>query len=464
MALRRAALALILCAPSVLGAQARKQAKECNVRFDGVFHHDSNTTHIQSFKLPSGQFNTFVGGGVDAVCVGSDQRVLSDSAEQFGDEKRLILIGQAHYTEKRVVLDADRMTYFTGEERILAEGNVVGRTSTGTRFTGPQANYLRAATGIRAVSRLEAESRPHVWLSPKDAGGEGKDSVSLEADRVISVNDSLVYAKGKVIIDRSDLVATADSAALDNGSEIARLFQSPKIVGRGEHSFTLVGNVIEAWSRQRQLERVKSGGAARATSEEITLTADTIDLRLSAQKLERAFAWGGKRALAHAKERDITADSLDILMPHQSIREMRAVRNAMAESDPDSLKIVSTQKDWLRGDTIVARFDSVATGDTTNKPAVRQITASGTTTTTAKSFYQVAPSGSEKVTTTPNVNYVTGRQIVVDFRDRAVQTVRVKDRAAGFYLEALPDSAAKRTGKDSTDNAAKASPARKAKP
>ena len=296
---RRRVLTFAVLAASAVGAQAAKPRKECNVRFDGVLRGDSNTTHIQSFKLPSGQFNTFVGGGVDAVCVGSDQRVLSDSAEQFGDEKRLILIGHAHYTEKRVKLDADRMTYFTGEERILAEGNVVGRTSTGTRFTGPRANYLRAAPGVRAASRLEADSRPHVWLSAKDAGGEGKDSVSVEADRVTSENDSLVYAKGRVIIDRSDLIATADSAAMDNGKEIARLFYSPKIVGRGAHSFTLVGNVIEAWSKQRQLERVKSGGAAKAVSEEITLTADTIDLRLHDQKLDRAFAWGGRRALAH---------------------------------------------------------------------------------------------------------------------------------------------------------------------
>jgi hypothetical protein len=357
------------------------------------------------------------------------------------------------------------MTYFTGEERILAEGNVVGRTNTGTRFTGPRANYLRAAAGIRATSRLEADSRPHVWLSPSDAGGGGRDSVSVEADRVISENDSLVYAKGRVVIDRVDLVATADSAAMDNGTEIARLFYSPKIVGRGERSFTLVGNVIEAWSKQRQLQRVKSGGAAKATSEEITLTADTIDLRLRDQKLDRAFAWGGRRALAHAKERDITADSIDIVMPYQVIREMRAVRNALAESEPDSLKIVSKQKDWLRGDTIVARFDSVATGDTVNKPAVRQITATGTATSSAKSFYQVAPGHGEKVTTTPNVNYVTGRQIIVDFHEAQVQTVRVKEKAAGFYLEALPDSAGIGARKDSTDKgAASTPPAKRTKP
>jgi hypothetical protein len=463
MGIRPGTLALALFVASALGAQARKPPKECNVRFDGVFRGDSNTTHVQSFKLPSGQFNTFVGGGVDAVCVGSDQRVLADSAEQFGDEKRLILIGHARYTEKRLKLDADRMTYYTGEERILAEGNVVGRTSTGTRFTGPRANYLRAATGVRAISRLEADARPHVWLSPADAGGGGKDSVSVVADRVISENDSLVYAKGRVIIDRVDLIATADSAALDNGKETARLFYSPKIVGQGERRFTLVGEVIEAWSKQRELERVKSGGAARATSDEITLTADTIDLRLRGQKLDRAFAWGGKRALAHAAERDIAADSLDIVMPNQVIREMRAVRNASAESDPDSLKIVSRQKDWLRGDTIIARFDSVAAGDTANKPAVRQITASGSPTSTAKSFYQVAPGHGEKVTSSPNVNYVTGRQIVVDFHDRQVQTVRVKEKAAGFYLEALPDSAALRAGKDSTDKAA-TPPAKRTKP
>lgn len=459
-------LMAILSVPTATVAQlsnpgAGAERKPCSLVFTGVKVGDVPTTHSESFRLPSGQYNSFIGGGVDATCENSDQRILADSAEHFGDEKRLLLIGRVHYTERRVRINADRMTYFTGEERILAEGSVVGTTSTGTRFAGPRATYFRVAPGIRLASRLEADSRPTIWVSPGDAGAtSASDTATVQADLVISVGDSLIYAKGRVLIERPDLIATGDSAALDSGSEVARLFYSPKVVGRGKQAFTLEGAVIDAYSKQRRLQRAKSSGSAKATSDDVTLTADTIDLRLRDQKLDRAYAWGSRHAVAHSQDRDITADSIDIVMPNQVVREMRAVRNAIVESYPDSTKIVSKEKDWLRGDTIVAQFDSAASGDSAAGPAVRRITATGT----AKSFFQVAPGGARK-SGEPNVNYVTGRQITVDFHERQVRTVFVREKASGFYLEALPDTGAKRPPRDSTARAPAPTPsARGTKP
>ncbi len=448
----RPALALLamLSLPMATDAQPSAAAggaarRPCSLVFTGVKVDGVPTTHSESYRLSSGQYNSFIGGGVDATCENSDLRILADSAEHFGDEKRLLLIGRVHYSESRVRINSDRMIYFTGEERILAEGNVVGTTNTGTRFRGPRANYFRVAPGIRLTSRLEAESRPTIWVSPGDAGAtDSGDTVTVEADLVVSVGDSLIYAKGRVLIERPDLVATGDSAALDSGSEVARLFYSPKVVGRGKQTFTLEGSVIDAYSRQRRLQRAKSSGSARATSDAVTLTADTIDLRLRDQKLDRAYAWGSRRAVAHSQERDITADSLDIVMPEQVVREMRAVRNALVESFPDSTKIVSKEKDWLRGDTIVAQFDSLSAGDSANRPAVRRITATGA----ARSFFQVSPGGAPR-SSAPNVNYVTGRQITVDFHERQVGTVFVREKASGFYLEALPDTGAARARLDS---------------
>ena len=447
-----AAVALLaVAAPALAQREARKP---CSLVFTEVKLRDT-VTHMQSFKTGTGQYNSFI-GGVDAICAGSDQRILADSAENYGDERRLLLIGNVHYKESKVKLDADRMTYFTGEERIVAEGNVVGVTNTGTHFTGPQAEYWRPAPGIRDKSRLEANSRPDMWVSSTDAGGASgagtsKDSVHIQADKVITENDSLIYARGKVIIDRPDIMATSDSAFMDNGKEFVRLTGTPQITGRGDRKFVLDGNIIDAYSKQRQIARVKSAGNAKAVSDDMTLTADSLDLRISNQKMDRVYAWGPKRAKAHSADRDITADSIDIDMPGQVVREMRALRNAKAETQPDTLKIIASEPDWLRGDTLTARFDTVATGDTVNKPSVKNIVASGS----AKSYSQVSPGGTPGKTKTPNVNYVTGQKITVDFVDKAVKTVHVVGKAEGFYAEAAPDSSSVISKSDSTKSGAK---------
>jgi lipopolysaccharide export system protein LptA len=448
MVLVALALPFMAYGQNALARTGKQQPKECvvvvkDVSLKGV------PSHFISFKTLTGQYNVFYGAGFDARCEGTDQRLRSDSAEQWGDEKKLIVMGHVHYTEVRIKLDADLMTYFTVEERLVAEGNVAGVTNSGTHFVGPRAEYLRVARGVRDKSRLTAELRPDVWLTPKDAGPGSKDSVHVQADRVISENDSLVYAKGRVIIERPDLVATSDSAFMDNGKEIIRLSLTPKVVGRGDRKFTLEGDLIDAYSKQRQVERVRSQGRAKATSDDVTLTADTIDLRIADQKLQRAYAWGPTRALARAKDQDITADSIDVLLPAQSLREMRALRGARAEGKPDTSKIISKEADWLLGDTIVAHFDSASAGDTTKKPVVRQIVATGSTATPARSLRQVAPSGAGK-TEKPNVSYNTGLEIIVDFKDGAVENVNVKGHATGIYLEAIPDSVRKQAPADTT--------------
>ena len=279
----------------------------------------------------------------------------------------------------------------------------------------------------------------HRKLVVRDAGGSSKDTVELVADQVTTVGDSLNYAAGSVVITRPDLVAVSDSAFMDSGREYSRLIGHPRVEGKGESKFTLVGKVIDLWSKNRKLERVRSADSARATNDDVVLVADTIDLRLTEQTLQRAYAWGRSRARAHTTDRDIDADSIDVLMPGQVIRELRALRTAKATSRTDSTKFVSAENDWLRGDTIVATFDSVkAKGDTASKPAIKMIYAGGS----AASFYQVQSSQGAKAA--PNLNYVKGKAITVAFGpDHSVGTVTVREQASGVYLElAPPDSVA----------------------
>jgi hypothetical protein len=240
--------------------------------------------------------------------------------------------------------------------------------------------------------------------------------------------DSLVYASGRVEITRPDLLATGDSAFMDSGRDFARLMRQPSVKGNGTRAFTLTGGVIDVYSRNRQVERVLATPNGHALSKDLELVADSIDLRMQNNQLERAMAWGKTRAHAVSPDREIIADSIDAVMPGQRIREVRALRKAYAESNPDS-GVVSTQRDWMRGDTIVAHFDSLVTADTSSKPKIREIVAEGK----ARSFYQMKNSKGPQ--TEPTVNYVSGRIIDIMFDEGKVATVTVTEKATGVLIE-----------------------------
>lgn len=116
-------------------------------------------------------------------------------------------------------------------------------------------------------------------------------------------------------------------------------------------------------------------------------------------------------------------------MPNQRLREVRAFGKAYANSIPDTTRIISSERDWMRGETVIAEFDSIPAADTTSKPKPRVIVATGD----ASSFYQLAGSGNARGA--PNLNYVRGRVITVTFAEGSVARVDVTDQASGVYLE-----------------------------
>jgi lipopolysaccharide export system protein LptA len=376
---------------------------------------------------------------VHARCRGINNRLASDSAEYYEVNGMMLLVNNVSYDEPgRVHLTANRLTYYTANEQLVAEGNVVLTMPSGTTMTGPQAEYLREAPGIRDRARLTAIGRPilRVVTSPTDsqrphgADAASKDTATIIANTILDEGDSLVYASGQVQIIRPDVTATSDSATFDQGTELAHLVNNAQIKGTRGRPFTLSGSLVDLYSKQRELTRVVSRGKARVLSDDLDLKSDTVDLRVRESRVERAYAWGPSRAVATSPDRDVVADSIEAIMPAQRIRELHAVRRAVARSVPDTTKITSKERDFLAGDTIVARFDTLtAAQDTTKNPPVKQIVAEGN----ASSLYQIA--SSEGRTTKPAINYVKGRRITVDFDSSTVQTVTVTDSATGVYLE-----------------------------
>jgi lipopolysaccharide export system protein LptA len=428
----------------VAGSAAELQAQQgrpCEIVITGVAR-GADTTRVRSVTTPTGGRNMYIGGIVDATCAGQGNRLLADSAEHFTERGLLILYHNVRYTEPRMTMTSDRMFYYTNEERIVAEGNVNGRSASGTRFTGPQIEYFRAKPGLRAESSWIATGRPFVRMSPNETGGPqsavsaASDSTDLTANRVVSRNDSLVWASGAVVIDRHDMRATSDSAALDNGTEFARLLRDPQVVGKGEDPFTLTVVVIDTWSRDRELQRVVSAGDARAVSDSLTLTSDTLDLRFLEQQIERIHAWGG-RAVANATAQRIESDSMDIRMPGQTLEELFAVGKAEARSSVDTTRVVSAERDWIAGDTVHARFETVTDSTGAGGSRMKEVTALGN----ARSFYQVPPAGG--VRGVPNLSYSRGRVITVLFEAGEMSTVSVIDQASGIYLESLTPPAAR---------------------
>jgi len=381
-------------------------------------------------EVAPGVRNTYFGGGnVVMRCPDKGIRIDADSVESYEGEGRVYLIGKVRYTEPRLSVDSDFLTYYQRDERVIANGNVFARLPNGSTLRGPVAEYFRATPTTRPVPRLHATGRPTITLVQRDSLGQPTPPATVVANGVTMIGDSLVYAGGQVIVTREDVLARADSMALDSEREITVLMRGPSIEGRRERPFTLSGGRIELTGADRRLRRVLSMGTARAVSEDMTLTSDTIDLRVANDLLQRAVAWGPSRARAFSAAQNITADSLDVIMPDQRIREMHAVRGAIAQGTPDSTRFEADTLDWMRGDTIVARFDTTVVADSARTTRLRELHAVGS----AKSYYHLAPADSTM--RRPAINYVTGREIVIDFRESQVSKVTVVEQASGVYLE-----------------------------
>ncbi|MDB4907942.1 MAG: hypothetical protein JWO05_2726, partial [Gemmatimonadetes bacterium] len=258
--------------------------------------------------------------------------------------------------------------------------------------------------------------------------------------------DSIVASSGNVIIVRPELTATGDSLYLDSGPGLLRIMRNPRMVGTKGRPFTLTGETIDLLTRQKKLERILAKTKGVAVSEDLNLRSDTIDLRVSDDLLQRAVVWGKSRAFATSPTQTISADSIDVVMPAQKVREMHAVRGASALGLPDTTKFSlapDDRFDRLTGDTIVAYFDSIPARDTVTKPRIRELVAISN----ATSYQHLAPQDTSL--RLPAINYVCGKQITVTFDSAKVRRVEVQTSdppCGGAYAEPQADSTGRKGG------------------
>ena len=422
-----AAIALVL---GTTGLEA--QVKPASPSGRCVFQIDNVDRQGAVNETPSGT-NYFAGGNVRLRCRGTQIAMQSDSVAAYGGNV-VQFIGNVKYRDSTISMDADRGTYYKTGERWEARGRVQTRNLvTGSALSGPSLDYYRVVPGVRDTLEMYAVGRPLIRYVPSDSASREAEPYVIVGDRVRFKGDDRIWAGGKVTIDRSDFAARSDSMRLDTGkgSDGVLLGGEPVLRGLGPDSFRLSGKRIDLKLANREIERLIAKGTAHAVSRDLDLVADTIALGMEQKKLAQTLAWGDPaRTFANSSAYAMRAESLAIDSPGQQLREVRGFRTAWLGGAVDTL---SKERDWMRGDTIVAQF---ASADSAGKS--RAVLSRIEAKKLAQS-YHLDPS-----TTTPNrpsINYARGDVIVVTMKPPAeggVDRVDVRGNVDGVQLEATP--------------------------
>jgi len=371
----------------------------------------------------------------------------ADSVHYVEDAGTITLIGHARYLERGNEITARQLQYIEQDAHIIATGDVHIRTKRST-LTSQLANYFRPVPGIRpASSAFAVGGPPHAVL--RDTAGSKDTSVTIiDGQRISMAADSIFGAKGNAVINRTDLTAKADSIEANSAKQTMRLLGgNPHVEGLGTNKFSLDGNVLDVFGRERAIERLLAKGKAVAVNDSLKLTSDTLDIRMSRNHIDSVAAWGGGVAHATSPDRDIRGKRIDLSMPGGRMRRLFAVGAARADSKPDST-VHSPERDWIEGDTLTATF--TVPKDTTKRPQLDTVIARGK----ARSFYHVAPK--EKADTIGGINYSSGTRIDIALKANGKQDVHVIGQVHGMSLEAEK--------KDTTTGKAKAAAPKKPPP
>jgi hypothetical protein len=425
----------------------KKPAKECILNTS----ESPPETRVLYTRQSDSSSTAMIGGGFVGRCEGESTVLKADSAEYFQANGFVNLFNNVTYLDgKDMRVTANHATYFLREGKLYADGNVTAtQLKSGSTFRGPNMEYFRVMDGIRTTSRMYAPNSPIVTIVEKDSAGQPMPPVTVTASVMEDHGDSVLFAWGNVAIIRTDMTGRSDSASFDKPTGKARLIRGASITSTSkDQKFTLSGDTIDLFTTDSVLNRVLATHLSRAKSGDINMSSERIDLRLQDKKIERAYLFGKGRAKAEMPSQSLEADSIDAHLPDQRIQELRAFGRAVTLGKPDSIKIKSTERDELHGDTVIAVFDTAKVkGDTTSKPQLRTVTAGGN----ARSKVQIAtPKGR---TAPPAINYVRGKHMVVQFDSGQVQSIEVDSSASGQYYEPA----------DTLSDSAKAKPAPKKK-
>ncbi len=428
-------LGLALLALMTQVAAAHGQSDRCVFQIDNVDRQGSVN------ETPAGT-NYFAGGNVRLSCRGQQLTMQSDSVAAYGGDV-VQFIGNVKYRDSTLTMDADRGTYYKKGEKWEARGRVTTRNiRNGSTLTGPALDYFRVVKGVRDTLEMFSTGRPRIEYTAAAPGARPGEPYIIVADRVRLKGNDRLWGGGKVTIDRSDFAAKGDSLRLDTGkgSDGTLIGGNPVMRGLGRDSFNLSGRRLDLKLDQRELTYVLARGNGHAVSREWDLVADTIGLDLNNRKLEQTLAWGDSiRPYATSPAYAMRADSLALDTPAQRLKEVRGFGAAWLGG---TVEAASKQRDWIRGDSVVASFVQRDSAGTARAALSRIVARKG-----AQSYHIEA---NARHPDRPSINYARGDVIVMTMSPAGqggVDRVDIRGQVDGIQLEAAdaparPDSSA----------------------
>lgn len=444
-------LTVLLCAGAV-----RAQDTRCElVRSTGTLQSYNVGTPYQVDHIPHPVF----------ACEGG-LTITADSAMFVHSTREVSLFRNVVYQDTAKALAADRAQYRSETRHLSAQGNVVLRDlQRGSRIEAPALNYFEAMEG-RPVSTVEIYSgRPRTTVT-REVVADGVprvDTTRVDADALQIVGEDEFHFRGDVVITATELTATAGFADFVEGGSRVVLTTDARVQAE---NVLLTGDTIVAVQDTAAgvLRDVEARGHAHVDADEVDIDAPAVRTFFDHGVIQRLVALGRggapgaavEQAYAHSEQFNLTADSIDALMPAQQLEEVVAVGNAYGErlAPDDSTRILVRPEtaadsalaailahDWVRGDTVRAFFalpnDTAAaalagdaSADTTGGRVLERIIALGAPARSANRMVN-----QDRPDDPAGISYLTANRIVVVLEDGQIGDVEAEGDVKGVYLQ-----------------------------
>jgi hypothetical protein len=324
--------------------------------------------------------------------------------------------------------------------------------------------YWKERPPERQQPRIQVlTGRPRLTVFEEAKPGETPDTTVIDADRMEITGQNLFRGWGRVVIKRSKLNATGEETIFNDSLGIMDLWGIARIKSE---AYDVQGDSVHSEMEGDLFKELRVFRNARIDDRDMHVRGNRLRISFDSGTVNRLVALGRKAVedlpldsvLANATTPDfqVSGDSIDALSPNQKLEKVTAVGHAFSGRQPDSLDLKMPeliQRDWLRGDTVIAFFveapDSVkakrAKSDSTTLDRVLdRLHAYGSSANPAMALYRKRA----QATDSTEVGYIVARRIEALFRDGEISDVNATDQVRGLFLQPRRAAASPRPGQD----------------
>lgn len=395
----------------------------------------------------------------------------ADSAVGSPGSGEIELIGHVFYQDSVKTLNAGWARYLREEARLHAREQVelTDRKSRSV-IKGTELEHL-PANEHRPEAETIIQGRPHAtFYQDGEMDAAPGDSIppplEVDADLMRISGENKFLALGQVELTRGETRGYAHEGEFDQAGQLIILTGSARLEGE---AYKLAGDRIEATLDNEKLREVIARRDAVLEGEDLDLRAPELRVFFEDGEVHRLIAIrdgeGGEGEVRTAKDestsssrpvvlsRDLqlTADSIDALLPGRLLEQVVAVGIAYAVRSTDSLDVglpEAIAHDWLVGDTITSYFvpaeqpapSARPAPDPTDEPGkeaerrvvLERLVAVGEGG-KARALYRIREKGREREA--PGANYLVAERIVLIMAEGEVKDVEADGPIEGMHLQ-----------------------------